>query len=140
MGCWDSVSTRDFNALVLAGWNYGEKKDHHSALAMYYRIVSQPAPAKGAARGHYLMAANNACHAAMQVDDVLAAKLAEMIAPVGPDNPSIFYNCACAYANVGNNKKALAQVKLAIKHGYNNVRRMLADESLKVLESIPEFA
>lgn len=55
------------------------------------------------------------------------------------DDDVVHYNLACSFALVGEEKKALAALKKAIRLGYDDLRHMRRDPDLKILHQNPEF-
>jgi len=111
-----------------------------AALVLYDRLLSLPFPDEGDARTNYLRAMNNACiqaHAAKAFDT--AVRIADRAQPVAHENPYIYHSAACAYAAVGDYKKAFEQVKLAVQHDYDHINKVEVDTDLGPLLDWPEF-
>ncbi|MEO6777012.1 MAG: hypothetical protein ABI467_29040 [Kofleriaceae bacterium] len=117
--------------------------DRPQALAILRRVISLPEPIKatGEARTALVMAWNNACiHAHALGDYRLAVELADGGQRFAAENPYIYHSAACAYAAVGQIDRAIAQVALAIEHGYEHAEKMETDPDLEPLASDPRFA
>jgi Flp pilus assembly protein TadD len=56
-----------------------------------------------------------------------------------PSDPTVLYNLACSLSLVGRLRAALATLRLAIEHGYDDREHLRADEDLKALHDQPEF-
>jgi len=56
-----------------------------------------------------------------------------------PDDSNILYNAACLYAHLARKQEALATLKKAIEHGYQNLAWMARDPDLASLHDDPEF-
>jgi len=83
---------------------------------------------------------NNACvqaHAAKAYDT--AVRIADRAQPVAHENPFIYHSAACAYAAVGDFKKAFEQVKLAVKTDYPHLAKVEVDSDLGPILDWPEF-
>lgn len=122
---------------------FGPKMKREHALVLLRRVISLPEPEKtwSEARAALVMAWNNACiyaHSTGQLE--LARQLADGALPYGPENPNIFHSAACAYASVGETELALAAVRSAIAHDYENIEKMETDEDLAPLFGNAEFA
>jgi tetratricopeptide (TPR) repeat protein len=66
------------------------------------------------------------------------------IAASGGDSDSqrkknIYYNLACAYAQIQNKKRALENLKLALEHGFDDIELIKKDEDLAFLHDNEEF-
>jgi hypothetical protein len=113
------------------------------ALQILRTVLALPAPGPdaGEARTAMVMAWNNACiHAHALHDYPLAVELADGGQSYGSENPFIYHSAACAYAAVGDVERALAQVALAIEHGYEHTEKMETDPDLGPLRHDPRFA
>ena len=129
-------------ALVPYLYNTSFTVERPQALQILQRVLTLPTPARGAgeARTALVMAWNNACiHAHALGDYPLAVELAGGGQPFGPENPYIYHSAACAYAAVGQVDRALAQVQLAIDHGYEHAEKMETDGDLASLQADPRF-
>jgi hypothetical protein len=126
---------------LLADLAHKAMEQHADAAALIYdRLLSLPFPEEGDTRTNYLRAMNNACiqaHAAKAF--ATAVKIADRAQPVAHENPYIYHSAACAYASVGDYKKALEQVKLAVQHDYDHVDKIEVDGDLGQLLESPEF-
>jgi hypothetical protein len=130
-------------ALVPQLYNASFSVDRTRALQILRRVLSLPEPPKstGEARTALVMAWNNACIYAHAIGDYrLAVDLAEGGQRFGTENPYIFHSAACAFAAVGQIDRALAQVALAIEHGYEHAEKMETDVDLAPLQNDPRFA
>jgi tetratricopeptide (TPR) repeat protein len=122
---------------------FGPKMKREHALLMLRRVLSLPEPDKtwSEARAALVMAWNNACiyaHSTGQLE--LARQLADGAMPYGPENPNIYHSAACAYASQGETELALAAIRSAIAHDYDNIEKMETDEDLAPLFGNAEFA
>jgi tetratricopeptide (TPR) repeat protein len=130
-------------ALVPQLYNASFSVDRVRALQILRRVLALPEPPKttGEARTALVMAWNNSCIYAHAIGDYrLAVELAEGGQRFGTENPYIYHSAACAYAAVGQIDRALAQVALAIEHGYEHAEKMETDADLSPLQSDPRFA
>ena len=130
-------------ALVPQLYNASFSVDRLRALQILRRVLALPEPPKstGEARTALVMAWNNACIYAHAIGDYrLAVELAEGGQRFGSENPYIYHSAACAFAAVGQIDRALAQVALAIEHGYEHAEKMETDADLAPLQSDPRFA
>jgi len=130
-------------ALVPQLYNASFSVDRLRALQILRRVLALPEPPKstGEARTALVMAWNNACIYAHALGDYrLAVELAEGGQRFGSENPYIYHSAACAFAAVGQIDRALAQVALAIEHGYEHAEKMETDADLSPLQSDPRFA
>ncbi len=130
-------------ALVPQLYNASFSVDRLRALQILRRVLALPEPPKttGEARTALVMAWNNSCIYAHAIGDYrLAVELAEGGQRFGTENPYIYHSAACAYAAVGQIDRALAQVSLAIEHGYEHAEKMETDADLAPLQSDPRFA
>jgi len=112
------------------------------ALAILRCVLALPEPPRdaGEARTALVMAWNNACiHAHALGDYKLAVELADGGQPYGAENPYIYHSAACAYSAVGAIDRAIAQVALAIEHGYEHSEKMETDADLSALQGDPRF-
>jgi tetratricopeptide (TPR) repeat protein len=129
-------------ALVPQLYNASFSVDRSRALQILRRVLSLPEPPKstGEARTALVMAWNNACIYAHAIGDYrLAVELAEGGQRFGTENPYIYHSAACAFAAVGQIDRALAQVALAIEHGYEHAEKMETDVDLAPLQNDPRF-
>ena len=130
----------DVNLLSSLAWQAIQAEQRDAALALYDRLLALAIPEEGDERTNYLRAMNNACvqaHSARAYD--AAVRIADRAQPVAHENPYIFHSAACAYAAVGDYTRALAQVRLAIEHGYECVGKVEVDADLGSLLESPEF-
>ena len=121
-------------------WKSIEANQRESAISLYDRVLALPIPEDGQERLTYLRAMNNACiqaHAAKAYD--AAVRIADRAQPVAHENPHIYHAAACAYAAVGDLRRAFEQVKLAMQHGYEHLAKVEADADLGPLLEWPEF-
>jgi tetratricopeptide (TPR) repeat protein len=51
----------------------------------------------------------------------------------------VHYNLACSFALTGDEQKALASLKKAVRLGYDDFRHMRRDPDLKILRKHPDF-
>jgi len=129
-------------ALVPYLYNASFAVERPQALAILRRVLALPEPPRdgGEARTALVMAWNNACiHAHALGDFKLAVELADGGQPYGTENPYIFHSAACAYAAVGAIDRAIAQIALAIEHGYEHSEKMETDADLATLQGDPRF-
>ena len=88
---------------------------------------------------------NNALYAVMAdntglgVQPERARRYAEAALPFGPRNPSIFYNSACVYVELGQIDKVLENVALALEHNYDKPQQMQDEELFEPLRDDPRF-
>ena len=111
-----------------------------AAFALYDRVVALAIPDDSGERTNYLRALNNACvqaHAAGAFE--VAVRIADRAQPMAAQNPHIYHAAACAYVAVGDQAKALEQVKLAIEHRYEHVAKIEIDPDLGALLERPEL-
>jgi len=112
------------------------------SLAILSRVLQLPEPAMDdeAGRAAWVMAWNNACiHAHALGDFDRACTLADGAQAFAAENPYIYHSAACAYAAAGRVDQALAQVKLAIDHGYDHIEKMEVDRDLGPLLPLAGF-
>ena len=112
------------------------------SLAILSRVLELPEPDgdDDAGRAAYVMAWNNACiHAHAIGDFARACELADGAQRFAAENPYIYHSAACAYAAAGRLDQALAQVKLAIDHGYDHIEKMEVDRDLGPLLARSDF-
>jgi hypothetical protein len=129
-------------ALVPHLYNASFSVDRSRGLLILRRVLALPEPPKTSAeaRTALVMAWNNACiHAHALGDYRLAVELAEGGQRFGDENPYIYHSAACAFAAVGQIDRALAQVALAIDHGYEHAEKMETDADLAPLQADPRF-
>jgi hypothetical protein len=130
-------------ALVPHLYNASFHLDAAAALEILRAVIALPVPPPdaGEAREAYAMSWNNACIAAHALGRfALAVELAVEGQPYAAENPNLYHSAACAHAAVGANDRALAQIQLAIEHGYANSERMETDSDLAPLRADPRFA
>lgn len=89
-----------------------------------------------------LTAFNNLAHALLYVKPIPddAADLLDRCDAIGPRNPYVFHNSACAWVRIGDHTKALEAVRNAARHGYEKLESMRTDTDLAPLFDDPEFA
>jgi len=129
-------------SLVPHLYNASFAAERPQALAILRCVLALPEPPRdaGEARTALVMAWNNACiHAHALGDYKLAVELADGGQPYGAENPYIYHSAACAYAAVGSIDRAIAQVALAIEHGYEHGEKMETDADLSALQGDPRF-
>jgi hypothetical protein len=126
---------------LLADLAHKTLENHPEASqVLYERLLSLTFPDAGDERTNYLRAMNNACiqaHSLKAFDT--AVRIADRAQPVAHENPYIYHSAACAYAAVGDYKKAFEQVKLAVQHDYDHVAKVEVDSDLGPLLEWPEF-
>lgn len=130
------------NAMLLASlaWEASQAGRRDAALALYDRLLDAPIPDGGSERTDYLRVVNNACvqaHAAKAYE--VAVRIADRAQPFAHENPYIYHSAACAYAAVGDYGKAFEQVKLAVRHDYDQLGKVEVDADLGPLLDWPEF-
>lgn len=64
---------------------------------------------------------------------------AKQAADAQPNNPSVLYNLARAYAFYGKKDEALASLNKALKLGYNDLAYLKSDSALENLRNDPEY-
>ena len=132
----------DLASLVPHLYNASFAVERVPALQILRRVISlpEPKPGPGEARTALVMAWNNACiHAHALGDYALAVEIADGGQRFALENPYIYHSAACAYAAVGEIGRAIAQVALAIEHGYDHAEKMETDIDLAPLHSDPRF-
>jgi hypothetical protein len=88
---------------------------------------------------------NNALYAVsrdnsgLPVDEARHRRFIAAALPHARDNPSIFYNVACAFMELGDVPAALANIALALEHGFERPEQIRADSSFKSLRRDPRF-
>lgn len=109
-----------------------------ASIALFDRLVDVP----GLDRTAY----NNALWAVMEDNSKLAVQpgrhrrfLAACL-PHGPDNPSIFYNAACLYYELGELEAVFEQIQLALEHGYPSPEQIRDEPLFAPIASDPRFA
>ncbi len=130
------------NPMLLASlaWQASQAGGRDAALALYERLLEVPVPDGGGERTDYLRIMNNACvqaHAAKAHET--AVRIADRAQPFAHEDPCIYHSAACAYAAVGDYGKAFEQVKLAVKHDYDQLGKVEVDTDLGPLLEWPEF-
>lgn len=110
------------------------QKRYGPAVDLLRRIVTQT--------DRSLTAFNNLAHALLYVQPVApdTAQLLELCDAIGPKNPYIFHNSACAWVRIGNTAKALEATRNAARYGYDKLEAMRTDTDLAPLFGMPEFA
>ncbi|MDO9695292.1 MAG: hypothetical protein Q7W56_11195 [Candidatus Latescibacteria bacterium] len=73
-------------------------------------------------------------------DLVPARELIEEALRRRPDDPLLHYNAACVAARLSDPAAALASVRAAVAHGYDDARGLRADPDLGALRADPVFA
>ena len=58
---------------------------------------------------------------------------------LSPNDPLMFYNAACFYANIGEKQPALQSLKNAIQAGYGFFEWLKRDPDLETLRHEPEY-
>ena len=118
---------------VMAVNELGQKR-YPAAVDLLRRIV------KTTSRS--LTAFNNLAHGLLFVEPVPAdaAELLDLCDAVGPRNPYIFHNSACAWVRIGEHGKALEAIRNAARHGYEKLESMRGDTDLAPLFDHPDFA
>lgn len=66
-------------------------------------------------------------------------KIDQRLSRLLKDDDVVHYNLACSLALMGQEKKALAALKKAVRLGYDDFRHMKRDPDLKALHQNPEF-
>lgn len=66
-------------------------------------------------------------------------KIDQRLSRLLKDDDVVHYNLACSLALMGQEKKALAALKKAVRLGYDDFRHMKRDPDLKALQQHPEF-
>jgi len=74
----------------------------------------------------------------MPLDVARAKHFLTVCVPHGEDHPNLLVNAAYLYLSMGDEKKALAHAKLAVKHGYDG-KGMVAEKELAPLRKLPAF-
>ncbi len=88
---------------------------------------------------------NNALYAVMDDNSGLgvqperARRYIEAALPHGPENPSIFYNTACVYIELGETDRVFEYVRKALEHGYSDPQKIRDEALFESLRDDPEF-
>jgi hypothetical protein len=113
-------------------------KDWAMALALYELLLDVPDLDK--------TAYNNALYAVMHdnnglpIDPARHRRFVEAALPHGPDNPSIYFNAACIFMELGETDRVFEHIELAIRHGFEGVEQMRGEALFKPLRKDPRFA
>ena len=89
---------------------------------------------------------NNALYAIMSDNNGLAIdrarhrRFVEAALPHGPDNPSIYFNAACVFVELGETDRVFECIALAIRHGFEDVEQMRSEALFEPLRDDPRFA
>jgi len=114
----------------------GEKEKYDKilvlALETYARYLSQH---PDDARGHMYFATDLAQVGRKEEAKVEAAKALEL----SPDDPLMFYNATCFYAQMGEKARAIDSLKNAVAAGYANFEWLKRDTDLDPLRDDPQF-
>ncbi|MBP9203582.1 MAG: hypothetical protein KBG28_06455, partial [Kofleriaceae bacterium] len=131
----------DVDLLAEVAFRLIRAERREDAITVYDRLLGLPLPPAGThTRRNYLGSINNACIQAYSAGDVaLAARIADHAQPYARENPYIYHSAACAYAGVGDLRRAMTQVRLAIEHDYEHLARLEVDPDLGELRHWPEF-
>ncbi|MGQ9661518.1 MAG: TPR end-of-group domain-containing protein, partial [Kiritimatiellia bacterium] len=108
----------------LAGQNPESEESEAAQLALRYLLRSQ------------LIAAEDYLRKARYGEAVSRFKIAAIIEP---ENGTIYYNLACAYALEGRLDEALSHLEQAVRKGFRDVEQMKKDQDLASLRGRPEF-
>ncbi len=121
-------------ALEITAVNDLGQKRYAEAVDLLRRIVK--------ATDKSLTAYNNLAHGLQYVEPIPgdAAELLALCDAIGPRNPNIFHNSACAWVRIGQHAKALEAIRNAARHGYDKLASMRTDADLAPLFDLPDFA
>lgn len=122
--------------LILSLDRQGEKEKVmgalHAACEMFPRYLSLH---PDDARGHMHFAITLARTGRMEEAKIKAARAIEL----SPNDPLMFYNAACFYANIGDKQRALQSLKEAFAVGYEFYEWAKRDPDLETLRGDPEY-
>ncbi|HVN09499.1 MAG TPA: protein kinase [Patescibacteria group bacterium] len=116
--------------------NLGLAKEHKELLELHSRVLEQQLDmVPEDVRARILLASVSA-----QLGNAeRAIKELEKAVALRPNDSTILYNAACAYACLGRKPEALATLQQAIAHGYHNFDWMSRDADLVCLHEEPQF-
>ena len=116
--------------------NLGRHKEYREMVERHSRVLQQQLDmVPEDVRARILLASVSA-----QLGDAdRSVKDLEKAIALRPNDSTILYNAACAYACLGRKPDALATLRQAIAHGYHNLEWMARDADLVSLRDDPEF-
>jgi len=116
--------------------NLGQRKEYKEMLELHGRVLQQQLDmVPEDVRARILLA--SVC--AQLGDAERSMKELDKAVALRPNDSTILYNAACAYACLGRKPEALATLQQAVAHGYHNLDWMSRDADLVCLHEDPEF-
>ena len=125
------------NQLGTLAYNLTQQDQFEDALRLFERLIDAP--------GLHKSVYNNALWAVMDDNNKMpvqhdrARRFLDACLPHGPDNPSIFYNAACAYFELDEINRVYEQLQLAIEHDYPRPEQMRAEPLFAPIADDPRF-
>lgn len=125
----------------LLAWVYGAVGENRQrGHAIDSALVTLPPPTDVELREDWLSSLNNAAVMTWKRKDYeLSRALIEAAQPYAHEYPAIFHAAACTFVSLGELDKAFDQVKLAVKHRYDELSELKRDPDLGELRAWPSF-
>lgn len=113
--------------LAFEGHGRTMAKDWSVAIGLFEMVLDVPKLGRsGYSNALYaIMRDNNG----LPIDEARHRRFLAAALPHGPENPSIFYNAACVFMELGETDRVFEHIALAIQHGFPDVEQ-LRDEAL----------